>query len=184
MTSTHSGAIVADLVIRAQEGEAAAWNDLVDGLEGLVWSVVRGYRLSESEAADAAQMVWLRAVEHISSVRDPERFGLWLATTARRECMRIIERARRTTVMAPEDVRIQRVDVRDVATEHANRADVERVVAALATLDDDCQALLRLVLTDPPLSYADISELLGIAVGTIGARRSRCLSRLRAAAGL
>lgn len=172
------------LVKRAQRGDARAWHDLVDKLQGLVWSVVRGFRLSDAEAADVTQIVWLKAVEHIKNIREPERFGLWLATTARRESMRVIERQRRTMTVPPDDLRLRLTERRDFTEDQVDRSEARIVVQAMSTLSDDCQALLRLALADPPTSYADMSEILGIAVGTIGARRQRCLSRLRAASGL
>ncbi|MFV0523256.1 MAG: sigma factor [Acidimicrobiales bacterium] len=61
----------------------------------MVWSVVRSFRLPDDDAADAAQMAWLRALEHLGTVRDLERIGLWLATITRRECLRLIERRTR-----------------------------------------------------------------------------------------
>ena len=53
--------------------------------------------------------------------------------------------------------------------------------AALAELSTACQDLLRLLTIDPPLSYADIGEALGLPHGSIGPTRQRCLERLRAA---
>lgn len=79
------------MVRRAQAGDAVAWSQLVERLQNLVWSAVRGFRLCEADAEDAAQMTWLRAVERIDTIRDPDRSGLWLKTTARRECLRRIE---------------------------------------------------------------------------------------------
>lgn len=140
--------------------------------------------MADSDACDAAQVVWLKAVERLSNVREPERLGLWLSTIARRECLRIIERKQR---LVPVDFREREpLGSSDRSLEHdvASRSEVERVIEALAELSTDCQQLLRLVLVDPPMAYRDISELLGIAVGTIGPRRMRCLSTLRSAAGV
>jgi len=180
--TTLDSANLTIVVERAIDGDAAAWNEIVRRLENLVWSVVRGFRLSDSDAHDATQMTWLRAVERLDSVRDPERVGLWLATIARRECMRIIEKGGRAV---PADPHVAFVDLRsddDPSDTVTNRSEAECIVVALKSLSADCQSLLRLVLADPPMNYADISELLGIAVGSIGPRRQRCLSRLRSAA--
>ncbi|MGH8910761.1 MAG: sigma-70 family RNA polymerase sigma factor, partial [Egibacteraceae bacterium] len=86
---------VDDLVRAAAEGDESAWDQLVERFNGLVWAVARGHRLSDADAADVAQATWLRLVEHIDRVRDPERLGDWLATTARRECLRLLRRAGR-----------------------------------------------------------------------------------------
>jgi RNA polymerase sigma factor (sigma-70 family) len=155
----------------------------VDQYENLVWSVIRGFRLSEADALDVAQVTWLRAVENLDRIRDPERIGLWLATTAKRECMRLLERSKRSAPSDPQDRLAALASPQDLASEVENRAECERVLQALESLGGDCQQLLRLLLADPPCSYAEIAEILGISIGTIGARRQRCLSKLRAAMG-
>jgi len=157
---------LSDLVRDATDGDADAWDQIVDRMGNMVWSVVRSFRLSDADAHDASQMIWLRIVENISKVRDPDRLGLWIATTSRRECMRLIEKKRRTVPVDPDEGFARLTVSGDIETEQVNRSEAQRVVDALVTLSDDCQALLRLVLCDSPMSYQG------------------CLSRLRAAANL
>lgn len=176
-----SRAEVGRYVLQAQQGEADAWHALTVGLGDLVWSIVRSFRLSDADAHDAAQMTWLRAVEKIETVREPERFGLWLATTARRECMRCIQQRSRVQSVDPQLNSVIDLTSGDFAESVTDRDLGERAVAAISALNDECQHLLRMVLADPPFSYAEIAECLDIAVGTIGPRRKRCLSRLRSA---
>lgn len=172
-----------DLVERAKDGEQSAWDELVDRLENMVWFVIRGFRLSEADSLDVAQVTWLRAVENLHRIRDPDRIGLWLATTAKRECMRVLERSDRTFPADPHEQLSALVAQDDLAHDVVNRNESDRVLDALQTLGTDCQKLLRLVLCDPPCTYVEISAIIGISVGTIGSRRQRCLSRLRSAVG-
>ena len=86
---------VAELVRAAAEGDQAAWNGLVDRYNGLVWSVARSHRLATADASDVVQTTWLRLVEHLGRLQDPERVGAWLATTARRECLRTLRHSAR-----------------------------------------------------------------------------------------
>ena len=86
---------MADLVERARGGDQSAWSEIVDRFAGLVWAVVRGYALDPADALDAAQTTWLRLVEHLDRIREPEHLGAWLATTARRESLRLIELRKR-----------------------------------------------------------------------------------------
>ena len=88
------------LVHRARNGSQPAWNELVSRHAGLVWSVTRAHRLSESDAADVSQATWLRLVEHLGSIRDPDALAAWLATTARRESLRVLRRSARTVACA------------------------------------------------------------------------------------
>lgn len=171
-----------ELVNHAVDGDATAWNHIVDRMENMVWSVVRSFRLSDSDSQDAAQIIWLRVVENLHKIRDPDRLGLWIATTARRECLRLIEKRNRSVPIDHEVGFAHLAAPIDIQIEQADRAAAQRILDALWTLGERCHALLRLVLCDPPMNYAEIAEVLGIAIGTIGARRQRCLSKLRAAA--
>src|ERR1700734_931882 len=81
---------LAELVEAASEGDQAAWNALVDRFSGLLWATARAHRLSASDSAEVVQTTWLRLVEHLDRIRDRDRLGAWLATTARRECLRVI----------------------------------------------------------------------------------------------
>ena len=168
------------LVAEAAEGNQAAWDDLVEGFSGLVWSVVRAHGLYGAEAADVCQTVWLRFVEHLRRLREPERAGAWLATTARHECLRVLRRRGRTTAMAePPEMPDVSHDA-DPGTRVVAGEEHELLMVALDGISAQCQQLLRLLLVDPPLSYDEISTMLDMPKGSIGPTRQRCLVRLRA----
>ena len=86
---------LAELVHAAGEGDQAAWNSIVERFGGLVWATVRAHRLNAVNGAEVVQTTWLRLVEHLDRIRDPERLGGWLATTARNECLRQIRHSAR-----------------------------------------------------------------------------------------
>ena len=77
-----------DLVNAAVNGDSAAWDRLVERFSGRVWSVTRSLGLSDDDAAEVSQAVWLRLVEQLARI-DPDRLGAWLADTARREAARL-----------------------------------------------------------------------------------------------
>src|ERR1700753_4456201 len=79
---------VAQLVRRAAAGDRGAWERLVDKYARLIWAITRDFKLGESDAADVAQATWLRLLEHIDRIEDPDRGGAWIATTGRKECPR------------------------------------------------------------------------------------------------
>src|SRR4051794_3498545 len=93
---------LAPLVHAAAGGDEAAWNALVDRFSGLVWAVARAHRLGAADAADVSQTTWLRLVENLTRLRDPEAVGAWLASTARREALRVLRRGSREAAL-PED---------------------------------------------------------------------------------
>jgi RNA polymerase sigma factor (sigma-70 family) len=170
------------LVSRAADGDRAAWDELVDGLSGLVWSVIRGHGLYGADAADVSQTVWLHFVEHLGRLREPERAPAWLATTARHECYRVLrKRGRSISTADPPEV----VDPDGGSHERrlVTAEDQQLLLAALERVPARCQALLRLMLADPPLSYDEISSILVMPKGSIGPTRMRCLDHVRAAMG-
>jgi RNA polymerase sigma factor (sigma-70 family) len=170
---------VVDDLQRAAQGEQASWDRLVDRFGGLVWSVARSYRLSPEDAADVSQTTWLRLVEHLGRLREPERLSAWLVTTAKRECLRVIRSRSRERVLDLEGLARTGDDdpPLDARLLAAERSAV--LMEALGRLGDACQRLLRVLMASPPPSYDLVSEALGMPIGSIGPTRARCLTQLR-----
>jgi RNA polymerase sigma factor (sigma-70 family) len=172
---------VAALVAIAAGGDEGAWSKLVDHFGGLVWSVIRGYRMSAADAADVSQTTWLRLAEHIHKVREPERTGAWLATTAGRECLRLIRHNQRA--VPSDDVFLTEVPDADPAVAPETRVlTLERdgeLWEAFSELPEKAQMLLRLLFADPPPSYEEISAATGMPIGSIGPTRGRYLAQLK-----
>ena len=167
-----------ELVTAAMGGDSQAWGAIVDRYDRLVWSVVRGYRLDNATSADVCQTTWMRLVENLDRIRDPERLPSWLCSTARNEALRV-SRAQKRTI--PSEFEFDMVDSSLPDLDAGLLRDERHVdlVNAFRELDDDCQQLLRLLLADPPLDYDTISELIGRPKGSIGPTRARCLGKLR-----
>jgi RNA polymerase sigma factor (sigma-70 family) len=167
-------------VARAQAGDQGAWDAIVSAYEGLVWSVVRSFRLSDAEAHDVTQTTWLRLVEHLTSIRDPNAVGGWLATTARRECIALFKKSGRSVPADPvtldEPDETAEAPGANLLREEKTRA----VWQAMHELSDRCFQLLRILLADPPPTYIDVSAALEMPIGSIGPTRQRCLDNLRA----
>jgi len=174
-----SDADTAGLVARVRGGDQEAWTVLTDAYTGMLWSVARGMRLSDADAADAVQTTWLRLVERLDSVREPERLGTWLATTMRRECLAVLRRAARTrpsSLDGWENISDTGAALGEALLREERDAAVWR---AFRTLTPRCQQLLRILMADPPPRYAEVAAALEIPVGTIGPTRQRCLNALR-----
>lgn len=167
-----------ELLAAAAEGDAHAWNTIVERYERLVWSVVRGFRLGEATAADVCQTVWLRLVENCQRIREPDRLPAWLCATAKNECLRTV-RTQQRTIPSDFDYDLVDHDAGELDTTLLRDEQLERLAAAFDELADDCRRLLRLLVTDPPLDYDTISELIGRPKGSIGPTRARCLEKLR-----
>lgn len=170
-----------ELLKSAAAGDQTAWNALVDQFGQMVWSIARSFRLDDATAKDVSQTVWLRLVENLDKISDPERLPGWLATTCRREALRVVRLRDRTV---PSDFEY---DIEDespsMETMLIEDEETREVVAAFHTLADDCRQLLRLLTVEPALTYEEISELIDRPVGSLGPTRARCIERLRSAMG-
>jgi RNA polymerase sigma factor (sigma-70 family) len=169
------------LLSQACEGDPRAWDELVNRHTRLLWSIGRAYRLDTADAADAVQTTWLRLLEHLHHIQDPDRLVGWLGTTMRRECLRILRRAGRERARQPDLVALAAPDPDEPVDAAQIRADRDRQLwEAFNRMPDRCRLLLRIMIANPPPPYEEIAALLGIPIGSIGPTRARCLTRLRA----
>jgi RNA polymerase sigma factor (sigma-70 family) len=175
-----NGLDIAELVRSAAEGDRWSWERLVDQYARIIWAVTRDFRLTESDAADVAQVTWLRLFEHINRLEHPNRVGSWLAVTARRECLRHLA-ARKKVVLVQDDGDLNNVPAHGPEVDERLLTDerIQAVREALSGLPSQWQQMLQLLMADPPASYAEISDQLGLPIGSIGPTRGRCLDRLR-----
>jgi RNA polymerase sigma factor (sigma-70 family) len=174
----RSGDGPAALLDRAAAGDQAAWNALTDRYTNLLWSVARAMRLNEADAADAVQATWLRLVEKLGTIRDPERLAGWLSTTIRRECLAVL---RQRTKMVPTEDFDELPDEDTAAVDRRLLRDEQDAALwrAFEQISLQCRTLLRVLMADPPPSYATVAVALDMPVGGIGPTRQRCLATLR-----
>ncbi|MGH9119045.1 MAG: RNA polymerase sigma factor [Acidimicrobiales bacterium] len=170
-----------DLVRAAAGGDQSAWRALVARFAALVWAVTRSFSLESSDAADVSQVTWLRLVEHLDRLHDPDRVGAWLATTAKRECLAVIRRRGRAAIPASDGIVFEQAAA-DGPSPVKGLVAAERDVVlwdALGALSERCQRLLRVLMADPPPPYDAVSVALEMPIGSIGPTRARCLAHLR-----
>jgi RNA polymerase sigma factor (sigma-70 family) len=177
----------AGLVKGAANGDADAWNVLVTRFSGLIWAVTGGYGLDRDDRSDVCQTTWLKLAERLDRIEHPERVGGWLATTARREAIRLARARQRVAPTADAFVFDLRPDER--TPEHLileaeqlilDEARKRRLLRAFEQLSVRCRRLLRVQLASPPPSYAEVAAGLEMPIGSIGPTRARCLKTLRA----
>ena len=177
----EQGNSVAELVEGARRGDQRVWDELVERFLPLVSAIIARHRLRGHDADDVNQTVWLRLVEHLDTLREPRALPGWIATTTRHECLRVVDRSKRSVSVDPQvPTQFDRVrDDSDLSDDLLALEQHEALRAALLELPDDRRELLTLMLADPPLPYREISRLLGIPVGSIGPTRARALEQLR-----
>jgi RNA polymerase sigma factor (sigma-70 family) len=166
------------LVRTASAGDQDAWSTLVARYTPRLLRLARAHGLSRAEAEDAVQDTWIRLLRNLDHVREPCALGGWLATTARRESLRVRERGQRER---PTDEELQ-ADVATAADCDSGLAAAERraaVSAALDALPPRHARLMRALFTETEPSYTEVADLLGMPIGSIGPIRGRCLAQLR-----
>ncbi|MFL6004898.1 MAG: RNA polymerase sigma factor [Gaiellaceae bacterium] len=167
------------LLQAAAEGDEAAWDALVERFSPLVDSIARSFRLDRADAADVSQTVWLRLLEHVGRLRDPERVGAWLASTARHECLRTLRLARRE-LASGDDAVFERGGSTEPLDARLLRAERDaELTLAFEAQPQRCRLLLRVVTEEPAPSYEEVAASTGMAVGSVGPNRTRCLAGLR-----
>jgi len=166
------------VVTQARDGVSGAWETLVGRFGGLVVAIARRCRLSDADVAEVCQTTWLRLVENLDRIEQPERLGAWLATTSRRESLRIA--TRQVVVSATDAVYLMTDDKAEPVDSALLRDEQERAIRAAAErLSPRCQRLLGLLMGDDDLPYKEIAEQLSMPIGSIGPTRGRCLDHLR-----
>jgi RNA polymerase sigma factor (sigma-70 family) len=170
-----------ETVAAARAGDRAAWDSLVERYMPLVLGVAGRFRLGSNDVADVSQALWLRLVEHLDDIREPCALPGWIVTTTKNEALRLLK-ARQHTVTVDPQTGFALDDPANDGEVEEDLLRLERHQAlrdGLRELRPQHRALLQLLLTDPPLSYDDISRRLGIPKGSIGPTRARCLEALR-----
>lgn len=179
MTSTGT-----TLLERVGSGDEAAWSDIVGRYSGLLWSITRRCGLPESRGADVVQTTWLRLSESGEAIREPERLGGWLRTVAQREAWRAAQNWRRDLSADEVVVALPDTSVASVEDEVLQRRTVGELHRAVEQLPPRQRQLMTILLSDTEPSYQEISEQLGIPIGSIGPTRARAVARLRELLGV
>jgi RNA polymerase sigma factor (sigma-70 family) len=183
--NTASGAV--DPIAADKWSDEHGWNALIEGYQPIIDSVCRRYRLKPEDAADLSQTVWMKLIDNLDRIREPRAMPAWIKTTAVRAALAVLRAGDRVTLFdfsqdnsagwsppspAPYGSELD-----------ARMVDAERRAAVrdgLAELTESHRALLSLLVADPPITYQQISDQLGLPVGSIGPTRARCLHKLAA----
>jgi RNA polymerase sigma factor (sigma-70 family) len=171
----------AELVSRIRARDESVWRDMSGQYEPLLRSIARQSRLSPEDTDDIVQLTWLRCLEHLDQLTDPEKLGGWLATICRRECIRLATKGRRELPLGGPDL------ARLIGADHDDDPYVKVVVHdqhnrlhhAISALPERQKMLLIELLRQEGQSYLDLSRRLGLPVGSIGPTRQRAVTRLR-----
>jgi len=171
---------MANLLSAARAGDENAIGQVVNELSPLLWQVARSAGLSQGDAEDVLQTVWMRLITHLDDIHDAAALSGWLVTTTKREAWRV-RAAGRKQLPAGQDVFADLPDQAPGSEEQVILDDQRRALwMAIGQLSRRCQELLRMMAFTPRPDYAAVAAALGMPIGSIGPTRGRCLAKLRA----
>lgn len=172
------------LVAACRAGDESAWEVIVLRHQKILNSIPRRAGLGDDLAADILQDVFTTLFERLETLEKPEFLRAWLITTTRHKTIHLIRRETRGRPRSIDDdegeFAFEIADVRPLADEVLVKLERdERIGRAFDELDDRCRRLLTMLyLAAETLPYTDVSEQLGIPLGSIGPTRARCLQKL------
>ena len=169
---------LAALVRAGSEGDSVAIGHLVARFDRMLRTIVRSYRLSSWDTDDVIQATWLQFMQHGRELREPAAVSGWLATTARRQSLRMLQRHVRE-VLTDDPALGESGELAEPERELLATERRELLRGALSELPDRHRTLMRMLVTQPELSYEEVGRRLAMPVGSIGPTRARSLDRLR-----
>jgi RNA polymerase sigma factor (sigma-70 family) len=168
-----------DRLIRAcLNGDERAWSALIQKYKNLIFSIPLKYGASHEDAADIFQSVCMELFTELPRLRDPGAFRSWLITVTAHQAFHWKQKTRRRgeEALSTEEETLASAASPDLI----EQVEQEQVLReAITRLSARCQTLIRLLFyTQPQMSYKDVAKTLGVATGSIGFIRGRCLTRL------
>jgi RNA polymerase sigma factor (sigma-70 family) len=170
------------LIALCLKGDEQAWADLIDKYKNLIYSIPIKLGMYD-DAADIFQSVCLDLLSDLSRLREPKALPKWLMQVCYHKCIEHRTRSRK-------QVQLEDEDAENLPAGHSGAALPEEMLAQLqreqmvrevvSGLSQRCQRMVRMLFFEtPPRPYQDVAQELGIATGSIGFIRGRCLSRLK-----
>lgn len=177
----------ASLVARCRKNDQTAWDELVDRYQRLIFAIPRRAGLSEEQAADVLQDVFLTLFEKIGEIEQPERIRSWIVTTAKFKTWAVVRGSKGFySPETEEEMEAEMAGIRDnapLADDMLIELEEQHMIrTALATIEERCRTILSMIyLRDPAASYVEVAAAIGVGETSISPLRSRCLKKLEKA---
>jgi RNA polymerase sigma factor (sigma-70 family) len=170
------------LVGAASSGDNDAWARLIERFDPMLRRVLSTFRLCKADVDDVVQGTWTKLFIHIDRIREPAAIAGWLATTARRQALELLQTHTRELLTDELELGVVCEETPETVLLEAERHDA--FVRALATLPDRQRRLVTLLAARPALDYEQVGSILEMPMGSIGPTRARGLANLERDAGL
>ena len=168
------------LVKECLRGNEAAWDQLIDKYKALIYSIPIKYRLPPHEAADVFQSTCVELLVRLPELREPRALPKWLMQVAHHECYRV-KRLSQRVVSRDSEENSPEPETPPLAESLVQQAQEEQMIReAMEILTPQCSRLVQMLFFETPARpYAEVAAELGLALGSIGFTRQKCIERLR-----
>jgi RNA polymerase sigma factor (sigma-70 family) len=168
------------LVKECLRGNEEAWSLLIDKYKALIYSIPVKYGLPPHEAADVFQATCVELLTRLPELREPRALPKWLMQVAHHECYRS-KRQQQRMVSRDGDTDLPEPETPPIAESVMQQTQEEQMLReAMNALSPQCRRLVQLLFFETPARpYAQVAKELGLAVGSIGFTRQKCIDRLR-----
>lgn len=170
------------LIQEALQGNEAAWLALIERYKNLIYSIPVRYGLSRDDAVDVFQSVVAELLSGLAGLRQPQALQAWLIQVAAHKCQEVSKQRQRESAGTDWEANEQQLgESPALAESQIEQVQSEQILRrAMQQLSPQCRRMIEMLFYEnPPRSYIEVAEALGIAVGSIGLTRRRCLERLR-----
>jgi RNA polymerase sigma factor (sigma-70 family) len=168
------------LVRDCLSGHEDAWSCLIEKYKALIYSIPVKYGLSQEDASDVFQATCLELLARLPDLQKPRALAKWLMQVAHHECYRW-KRSQRRMVSRDAEPELPEPANPAIAESLIQQTEEEQILReAIQLLTPQCRRLVELLFFEtPPRPYAEAAEELGLAPGSIGFTRKKCIDRLR-----
>ena len=173
----------ARLVQACRDGDEEAWASLIQRYRRLIYSIPVRYGAQPADAADIFQAVCLELYAELPKLRKVESLRSWLISVTTHQAFHWKQRVRKRTTRETDAEEAELTLAAPPAPDLLEATEREQTLRdAIDTLPPRCREMVRLLFfSDPPLPYAEVARRLGLATGSIGFIRGRCLKKLERA---
>jgi RNA polymerase sigma factor (sigma-70 family) len=168
------------LVRECLNGNDEAWSVLIDKYKNLIFSIPVKYHFSQDDASDIFQAVCLELLAELPNLRNPEALPKWIIQVTGHKCLHGKKYAQRTETADPNDPAFEQSTPARAESILREAEDEQHIRQVMGELPARCRQLVRMLFFEEPARpYQEVARELGIAPGSIGFIRQRCLDRLR-----
>jgi RNA polymerase sigma factor (sigma-70 family) len=161
-------------------GDESAWAALIRRYQNVMYFFARRYGANAADAADVFQLVCAELFVSLPRLRNQRSLRSWIMTVSAHQAYHwkrsYLKRAQREGA----DAELAFGSLSTPPSDEFELTQRDQIMrSAIGQLPPRCQELVRLLFyEDPPVPYETVAARLGLATGSIGLTRLRCLKKL------